>query len=41
MQDDFGPLATRTPDIMKEQGGIDGTADPATLADTSYLEKVG
>jgi NitT/TauT family transport system substrate-binding protein len=41
MQDDFGPLATRTLDIMKEQGGIDGTADPATLADTSYLEKVG
>jgi NitT/TauT family transport system substrate-binding protein len=41
MQKDFGPLATRTLDIMKEQGGIDGTADPATLADPSYLEKVG
>lgn len=40
LQNDFQPLATDILDIMKEQGSLEGTADPATLADSSYLEKV-
>jgi len=41
LQNEFQPLATQILDIMKEQDSLDGTADPATLVDLSYLEKVG
>lgn len=38
---EFEKLATQTLDIMKEQDSIDGTADPESLADPSFLAKVG
>jgi len=40
LDNDFQPLAQEILAIMKEQGSIEGEADPATLVDTSYLREV-
>jgi NitT/TauT family transport system substrate-binding protein len=40
-QKEFQPLASETLKIMKDQGSLDGEADPTTLVDSSYLDKVG